>query len=271
MPTKAKSTATNSRNPYKVFISSTYLDNKEKRRLVQDAIARAGMVWHGMEIFPASIRSPLKECLRYAKEADVLVGIIAKRYGWEPDGKKSITEMEYDAAEERLMFQLDSSLSVNPDKDFDPGVLGLLTPAYSSMQVLTGETPVPSDDVFSLACLLYRLIAGYRVFGPRNAAEAAEEGMKPQKLDALNDAQWRVLKKALSYSRVARFESMADFIDALDVEEASSVTVDIPAPQRFSEPKETRSPSGLIIGLVVVAGLGLVGANQLGYLDDLKA
>ena len=52
-------------------------------------------------------------------EADVLVGIIAWRYGWEPDGKKSITEMEYDAAKERLMFQLDPSLSVNPEEDFD--------------------------------------------------------------------------------------------------------------------------------------------------------
>ena len=69
--------------------------------------------------------------------------------------------------------------------DFDPGALGLMTPAYSSMQVLTGEKPTPADDVFSLACLLYRLLAGYRVFGPRNAAEAAEEGMKPQRLESL--------------------------------------------------------------------------------------
>ena len=115
-----------------------------------------------------------------------------------------------------------------------------MTPAYSSMQVLTGEKPTPSDDVFSLACLLYRLIAGYRVFGPRNAAEAAEEGMKPQRLDKISDANWRVLKKALAYSRVARFESMADFIDALDVEAAESITVDIPAPERFAEASESR-------------------------------
>ncbi|MCK4977782.1 MAG: serine/threonine protein kinase, partial [Anaerolineales bacterium] len=52
------------------------------------------------------------------------------------------------------------------DTEFDPGVLGALTPAYSSMQVLTSEEPVAADDVFSLSCLLYRLLAGYRVFGP---------------------------------------------------------------------------------------------------------
>ena len=88
----------------------------------------------------------------------------------------------------------------------DPGVLGALTPAYSSMQVLTGEDPTPADDVFSLGCLMYRMVAGHRVFGPRNAAEAAEQGMEPQRPQALNDAQWRALRKALSGSRAGNLE-----------------------------------------------------------------
>jgi hypothetical protein len=160
---------------------------------------------------------------------------------------------------------------LDKDPNFDPGVLGLLTPAYSSMQVLTGDKPVPSDDVFSLACLMYRLIAGYRVFGPRNAAEAAEEGMKPQRLDKLSDANWRVLKKALSYSRIARFESMADFIDALNVEAAASITVDIPAPERFADPvEERRGPGRALFGLVVMIGLAAVVGNQMGLLDPYK-
>ena len=160
---------------------------------------------------------------------------------------------------------------LDKDPDFDPGVLGLLTPAYSSMQVLTGDKPTPSDDVFSLACLMYRLIAGYRVFGPRNAAEAAEEGMKPQRLDKLSDANWRVLKNALSYSRVARFESMADFIDALNVEAAGSITVDIPAPERFADPvEERRGPGRALFGLVVMMGLAAVVGNQMGLLDPYK-
>ncbi len=118
--TGIESTPNESRKPYKVFVSSTYLDNQERRKAVQDAITMAGMVWHGMEIFAASTRPTVEECLRHAREADVLVGIIAWRYGWEPDGKKSITEMEYDAAKERLMFQIDPSIKVDPEKDFDP-------------------------------------------------------------------------------------------------------------------------------------------------------
>jgi serine/threonine protein kinase len=160
---------------------------------------------------------------------------------------------------------------LDKDPDFDPGVLGLLTPAYSSMQVLTGEKPVAADDVFSMGCLLYRLIAGYRVFGPRNAAEAAEEGMKPQRLDQLSDANWRVLKKALAFSRVARFESMADFNEALDVEAAESITVDIPAPTRFAEPQENRRGQGrAIAGLVVLSAFAGFAANQMGLLDPIK-
>lgn len=105
--------------------------------------------------------------------------------------------------------------SENRSKDaFDPGVLGAATPAYSSMQVLTGEEPVPADDVFSLACLAYRMIAGYRVFGPRNAAEAAEEGMAAEQPQGVSDAQWQILKKALAFSRVTRFTSPREFVDS---------------------------------------------------------
>lgn len=101
------------------------------------------------------------------------------------------------------------------DPRFDPGVLGAATPAYSSMQVLTGEEPTIADDVFSLGCLAYRLIAGHRVFGPRNAAEAAENGMEPQRPHQLAEAQWKALRKALSHSRVARYRSIAEFLEAL--------------------------------------------------------
>ncbi|MEX1267191.1 MAG: serine/threonine-protein kinase, partial [Woeseia sp.] len=112
---------------------------------------------------------------------------------------------------------------------FNPGVLAAATPAYSSMQVLTGEEPVAADDVFSLACLAYRLIAGHRVFGPRNAAEAAESGMEPQRPKDLPDAQWKALRKALSHSRVTRHATPGEFLDAL----LGASGGDEPEPPRF--------------------------------------
>ena len=107
---------------YKVFISSTFLDNKDRRKQVEDAIIRAGMLPIGMERFVATPRPTVEVCLDYVEESDVLVGIIASRYGWIPDGRRfSITELEYGAAKERLMVLRDSSEPVVPDRDFDQG------------------------------------------------------------------------------------------------------------------------------------------------------
>ncbi len=149
---------------------------------------------------------------------------------------------------------------------FDPGVLNAITPEYSSMQVLTGDEPVPSDDIFSLACLLYRLIAGYRVFGPRNAAEAAEEGMKPQRLKSLPEDQWRALKKAISFSRVTRFETMHEFLEALDGRAGDTISLD---PEERIDADSGGSKMwlvGLIVLLALLAGAGY----RFGLADIVK-
>jgi len=153
--------------------------------------------------------------------------------------------------------------------EFDPGVLGAVTPAYSSMQVLTGEEPVASDDVFSLACLMYRLVAGYRVFGPRNAAEAADAGMEPQRPQGLNDAEWRALRKALAYSRVSRFASAKEFIDAL---EGNHSPDDAEPFSPLDEPEEERRrlwPSLLTVAVLLAGFYGLYESGLLAQLPSL--
>jgi serine/threonine protein kinase len=151
------------------------------------------------------------------------------------------------------------------ENDFDPGVLGALTPAYSSLQVLGGEEPTPADDVFSLACLFYRLVAGYRVFGPRNAAEASEAGMQPQRPQGLTDGQWATLKKALSYARVTRFGSVREFVDELSEQGEESIAIDMP--ERFVSEEDGGSLGKWVAVVFVLLGLAGVVAHQLGYLD----
>jgi len=68
MPTPRKPTSSDTPRAYKVFVSSTYLDNKERRKIVQDAVTMAGMVWHGMEIFPAGTRPTVEECGRLGED-----------------------------------------------------------------------------------------------------------------------------------------------------------------------------------------------------------
>ncbi len=147
---------------------------------------------------------------------------------------------------------------------FDPGVLGAMTPAYSSMQVLTGDDPVATDDVFSLACLLYRLVAGYRVFGPRNAAEAADEGMTPQRPGGLSDTQWRALKRALSYPRITRFDSMTGFMKALD--EHSEELADLEITEEFSSDEPSGS-SGWVFGFLTLLLLVGFAGYRFGLVD----
>jgi serine/threonine protein kinase len=154
--------------------------------------------------------------------------------------------------------------------DFDPGVLGALTPAYSSMQVLGGEEPVAADDVFSIGCLLYRLVAGYRVFGPRNAAEASEAGMQPQRPQGLSDTEWAALKKSLSYPRVTRFKTVSEFLEALgdgQQEQQQEEVVLVEPPERFVTDDDGSSPGKWVAIIVVLLGLAGIGARQLGYLD----
>ena len=152
------------------------------------------------------------------------------------------------------------------DDTFDPGILNAMTPEYSSVEVLQGKEPAPSDDVFSLGCLLYRLVAGYRVFGPRDAAEAAEEGMKPQRLKELPEHQWRALRKAISFSRDTRFPSMTEFLDSLD--HMSDDTVSFEVEDDIEEDKS--SSKGWLIGLIAILALLAIAGFQFGIVDFLK-
>jgi len=155
---------------------------------------------------------------------------------------------------------------------FDPGVMEASTPAYSSMQVLTGEVPVPADDVFSLGCLMYRLVADHRVFGPRNAADAAAEGMEPQQPQGLSQVQWRALKKALSYSRVTRFESPGDFIKALEPSAKQEQSVDETMVTDYDDvPKRSRWKIALAGAIVIVSIAVIMQPNLPGFIKKLTA
>ena len=238
------------------FIVMEWLDGKNLAEVLDDAATR--------KLEPATAFKIVRQigaALSYAHRcgivhADVKPGNIMLL----PDGNAKLFDFGVARVQQS---QLISSSA------FDPKELGAITPAYASMQVLTGEEPVPSDDVFSLACLLYRLLAGYRVFGPRNAAEAAEQGMKPQKLDMLSDGQWRTVNKALSYPRITRYDSMQEFIAALE-SEVSDDTISLDIERDY----DVEEPGGIgkwLLAIVMFAGLAAVVANHYGLLDDVKA
>jgi len=87
--------------PMKVFLSSTAQDLKAYRQVADDTILRLFQQAVVMERFGPLPGDPVSECERKARECDVLVCVVAHRYGFVPDkGKGSITQREVEAAYE---------------------------------------------------------------------------------------------------------------------------------------------------------------------------
>jgi len=89
----------------KVLISSTSEDLREYRARLFDTLRRLQPVdGVGMEWFGASAKRPVDLCKAEVEQVDLVVLVLAHRYGWVPsqdeggDGERSITRIEYEHA-----------------------------------------------------------------------------------------------------------------------------------------------------------------------------
>jgi hypothetical protein len=83
----------------KVFLSSTAQDLVAHRQVADDTILRLSQQAVVMERFGPLPGEPVEECERKARECDVVVCIVAHRYGFVPEkGHGSITRREVEAA-----------------------------------------------------------------------------------------------------------------------------------------------------------------------------
>jgi hypothetical protein len=93
------------RRALRVFLSSTALDMTACREKVRDTILQLQQLPVGMETFTALPSTPAADCQAKAAEADVVIVLVAYRYGYAPsaalggDGKRSITWLEVLAAQ----------------------------------------------------------------------------------------------------------------------------------------------------------------------------
>lgn|GEM_PF-5606303 len=93
----------------------------------------------------------------------------------------------------------------------DSPVTGAHTPAYASCEVLEGAEPTEQDDLFAMACVTYRMLAGFRVFGHLTALDAEGEQVEPQRIETLHPQQWQALQRALAYRRTDRTQRVSRF------------------------------------------------------------
>ena len=87
-----------------VFISSTTEDLRSYRQAAKEVAIRARFLPEMQEYFASGGKhSPLEECLKKVDSCDVLIVIVAHRYGWIPEDQpteesKSITRLECERA-----------------------------------------------------------------------------------------------------------------------------------------------------------------------------
>lgn len=108
-----------------------------------------------------------------------------------------------------------------PARAVDEGEVVGMTPAYASPQMLAGEDPAPSDDVFSLAIVCCELVTGRHPFDEQPVDEARLRELRSRSLPGLTRSQRRALTRALAREREARHQHAGEFLK--DFEGPSSV------------------------------------------------
>lgn len=136
---------------------------------------------------------------------------------------------------------------------YDVGALGALTPAYSTIEMVQGETPTFSDDVYALSCVLYEMLSGKHPYQNKSAAAALKSGLQPEHIYGLNKKEWRALSRGLSLKREERFATVDQFLNAF-------------LPKRW--PLAFKIAAALLV--VALCGLGWLGYKQSQSEQQLK-
>ena len=88
-----------------IYLSSSFEDLKDYRRVVVDALHKSGHQVIAMEDYVAADHRPVDKCLKDVEQADIYIGLFAFRYGYVPPTQHnnskgwSITELEFRHAE----------------------------------------------------------------------------------------------------------------------------------------------------------------------------
>lgn len=133
------------------------------------------------------------------------------------------------------------------------------TPNYMAPELWQGQPPTPAVDVYALACVVYELLMGQKLFPGRMLSEVREKHMaRPLVWGAGCPAGVaQVLEKALAVDPQARFKTAGEFIRALPAGGSSQ-------PNPVSPSVEFNPNQMAIPLLVVLVGLFIFGLIQFG-------
>jgi len=102
-----------------------------------------------------------------------------------------------------------------PETSFNPRRLGALSPSHASVEMWSGMDADPRDDIYSLGCIVYQMLAGKHPFKGTDAPTAFSKGLQVEPIRGLARRQNRALRAALSFRRDHRIASVQRFRDEL--------------------------------------------------------
>jgi hypothetical protein len=163
---------------------------------------------------------PGEEALRITRELAEALAYLHKRKLVHRDVKPSNVIITTEGELRLVDFGL-AAESGRGDKAGSPPVAW--SPGYASREMLADAPPDPRDDVYSLACVVYELLAGAHPWGKLPADKAAQRGLKAKRPRGLTPARWKVLRNALAFDAARRPADATAFLEAF-----------FPAPRRRS-------------------------------------
>ena len=137
-----------------------------------------------------------------------------------------------------------------------------VTRTYASPEVLSGLPPVVEDDVFSLACVVYRLLSGKHPFGGTLSLVAMRKNQLVEKIPGLTAGEWELLRRALSYERSDRPSSVCGFVTWSDDLAGDDEPAARPA-WRFLRP-QLMWPAATAAAVILVSGFWLYQRGTVG-------
>ncbi len=225
-----------------VFMTMEYIDGSDLKTLIRER------AYNGMSLADAR---PLIEGMAWALKRAHATGVVHSDF---KPGNVMVTRegvpKVFDFGIARAAQHAGSD-SAGDKTLFDAGTLGALTPAYASLEMIKGQEPAASDDIYALGCVIFELLTGKHPFDKASAEVAQREGRRPPAVPGLTRRQYKTLCDSVAFTREQRLKSAAELIDGLR---------EVTWCQRYGRPFAYGA------GVVVLLALGAWGLSR--YLHD---
>jgi serine/threonine protein kinase len=159
--------------------------------------------------------------------------------------------------------------SARPEAPVPPAA----TRAYASPEVLAGQPAEPRDDVFSLACVIHRMVLGRHPHGRHGVEPGDPAAAMPEHLASLGPGRAAAVSAAMSLARAGR-PSMAEFVRSLRMGGVPSAPPPVEAAAVVAPPAAVAPSATPVAGRsrhmmlgVLAAAVALVVGIAIGRID----